>query len=141
MFPFPFSFCFISFRCQIRAPFTRFFFLSIASIFNYVSMRKTVGEFYVLNGVQSPSTPRAVSLLYPVLHGMMKEDNFEFDEETKVRKEGKRWKGELDIYHTRSCCHPCVSSSYLLHPFAGRHLFTIFSKFSPLSPSLYPLTS
>lgn len=58
--------------------------VSIASIFNYVSMRRTVGEHYVLNGVHPPTVPRSVSLLYPVLHGMMKEDNFEFDEETKV---------------------------------------------------------
>jgi len=71
-------------RCQIRAPFIRFFFVSIASIFNYVSMRKTVGEYYILNDVCSPSTPRNVSFLYPVLHGMMKEDNFKFDEETKA---------------------------------------------------------
>jgi len=71
-------------RCQIRAPFTRFYFMSIASIFNFVSMRKTVGEYYILNGDHPPSTPCSVFLLYPILQAMMKEDSFEFDEETKA---------------------------------------------------------
>jgi hypothetical protein len=52
---------------QLRHPLTRFYFFSIASVFNYVSMKKSVSRHYVLNGIHSPEDRAIVAPLYPIL--------------------------------------------------------------------------
>jgi hypothetical protein len=52
---------------QLRHPLTRFFFFSIASVFNYVSMKRSVGRYYVLNNIHPPEERAIVAPLYSIL--------------------------------------------------------------------------
>jgi len=71
-------------RCQLRHPLSSFYFLSIATIFNYVSMRKTVSNFWILNHSNNKREGKTMKLLYPVLDRLLEEDHFTVDEETKA---------------------------------------------------------
>lgn len=67
---------------QLRHPLTRFFFFSIASVFNYVSMKRSVGRYYVLNNIHPPEERAIVAPLYSILDRAVKDDNFEVEEGT-----------------------------------------------------------
>eukprot|EP01111_Echinosteliopsis_oligospora_P014316 TRINITY_DN5369_c0_g1_i2.p1 TRINITY_DN5369_c0_g1~~TRINITY_DN5369_c0_g1_i2.p1 ORF type:complete len:209 (-),score=30.16 TRINITY_DN5369_c0_g1_i2:6-632(-) len=71
-------------RSQLRHPLTRFYFLTIASLFNFVSMRKTVGEYYILNKDHTPATARSLAPVYSILDDLIEEDKFTIDPETKA---------------------------------------------------------
>jgi len=62
------------FTKQWKSPFTKFYFLSIASLFNFVSMRKQVIEYTVF--------PNMLETLVSVLRHCAQQDRFEIEEKT-----------------------------------------------------------
>jgi len=60
-------------RVQWREPCVRFYFVSVASLFNYVSVRKQISHCKIWNGNNGGAQ------LDPMLHAILKEDRFEVD--------------------------------------------------------------
>jgi hypothetical protein len=73
------------FRKQWQDPFATFYFVSIASIFNFVSMRRGVSQYGILNRTQQQSLSKVESRflpLYEILDDLIEEDKFEKDPNT-----------------------------------------------------------
>ena len=70
------------FRRQFSDPLTTFWFLSIASVFNYVSARRQVGDVHILNKrYKSEQERKQIAPIEAVLVSRMEMDNFQFDPE------------------------------------------------------------
>eukprot|EP01113_Clastostelium_recurvatum_P049067 TRINITY_DN9035_c0_g1_i2.p1 TRINITY_DN9035_c0_g1~~TRINITY_DN9035_c0_g1_i2.p1 ORF type:complete len:268 (+),score=26.53 TRINITY_DN9035_c0_g1_i2:1-804(+) len=80
------------FRKQLRAPLTMFYFISIASLYNFVSMRRAINTYTIINCATTlPATPANISLnplryrpyhlllLFPLIQSMMQHDKFGVD--------------------------------------------------------------
>jgi hypothetical protein len=65
------------FQLQIQYPWERIWFISIASLFNYVSMRKSVSKYYVMDGNYAGNVD--LEALHRYTKIMIAHDNFEFD--------------------------------------------------------------
>jgi len=71
-------------RVQWANPTRRLWFISIASLFNYVSMRRSVGEFYLMDG-KYDGEPSDLLILQELLDEMIREDNFDVDPQEPAR--------------------------------------------------------
>lgn len=70
---------------QRRFPWKRIWLISIASLFNYVSMRKSISDFHLIGGDYSRGRKEDLQALHVYLKELVAMDKFEFDPENPCR--------------------------------------------------------
>eukprot|EP01114_Cavostelium_apophysatum_P018178 TRINITY_DN556_c0_g1_i1.p1 TRINITY_DN556_c0_g1~~TRINITY_DN556_c0_g1_i1.p1 ORF type:complete len:255 (+),score=43.72 TRINITY_DN556_c0_g1_i1:113-877(+) len=87
-------------RQKMRHPFCSFIFLSVASLFNFVSMKRSTKKYWILKGLEHapPEDVNQLKLTYEILDWVVTSDKFDYEEDGMINVKVHISKSTLEEY-------------------------------------------